>query len=99
MSRPMALPVWPDAAGGEQHVGPAAGAEVEDRLALVQVGDRGRDAAAQRRLDGAVGYAVGLGGVVEGAAEDLVAGSSEVATSLVQQPAGSTGRRARAAAA
>ena len=31
-----------DAAGGEQHVDPAAGAEVEHGLALVEVGDRGR---------------------------------------------------------
>ena len=36
-----------DAARREQDVDPAAGAEVEDRLALVQVGDRGRVAAAE----------------------------------------------------
>ena len=38
-----------DPAGGEQHVDAAAGAEVEHGLALVQVGDRGRVAAAERR--------------------------------------------------
>ena len=37
-----------DAAGGQQHVDPAAGAEVEHGLALVQLGDRDRVAAAQR---------------------------------------------------
>ena len=37
-----------DARGGEQHVDAAARAEVEDRLALVQFGDGGGVAAAER---------------------------------------------------
>ena len=37
-----------DALRGQDHVDAAAGAEVEHRLALVQVGDRGRVAAAER---------------------------------------------------
>ena len=41
-----------DAAGGDQDVGAGARAEVEHGLALVQVGDRGRNAAAERGLDG-----------------------------------------------
>ena len=41
-----------DAAGGDEHVGAGAGAEVEHRLAGVEVGDGGRDPAAQRRGDG-----------------------------------------------
>ena len=41
-----------DAPGREQDVDPAAGAEVEDGLALVEVGDRGRVAAAERRPAG-----------------------------------------------
>ena len=40
-----------DAAGADEHVGAGARAEVEHGLALVQVGDRGRHAAAQRGLD------------------------------------------------
>ncbi len=37
-----------DAPGREQHVDAAAGAEVEHGLALVELGDRGRVAAAER---------------------------------------------------
>ena len=61
----------PDAPGGEQHVDPAARAEVEDRLALVQVGDRGRVAAAERRELRRVGQRVALVVVVEPGAEGL----------------------------
>jgi len=43
----------PDALGGEQNVDPAAGAEVKDRLALVQFGDgRGVAAAGGSELGG-----------------------------------------------
>ena len=51
MSSPIALPGRPDAARADQHVGAGAGAEVEHRLALVQVGHGGRNAAAQRRAE------------------------------------------------
>ena len=83
-----------DAAGGDQHVGAGAGAEVEHRLALVQVGDRGRDAAAERGVDGRLQGGV-AGVVVEGCAEDLVAvlvGRSDV------RPAAGDGGRCSAAA-
>ena len=56
---------------GDEHVGAGARAEVEHRLALVQVGDRGRHAAAERRLDRGLGRPVGLAGVVQRLAEDL----------------------------
>ena len=39
-----------DAAGADEHVGAGARAEVEDRLALVQVRHGGRHAATQRRV-------------------------------------------------
>ena len=37
----MALPALADAAGGDEHVGSGARAEIEDRLALVEVGHGG----------------------------------------------------------
>ena len=49
-----------DAAGADEDVGAGAGAEVEHGLARVQVGDRGRDAAAQRGAERGVGGASGL---------------------------------------
>ena len=42
----------PDALGREDHVDPAARAEVEDGLALAEIGDGGRVAAAERREHG-----------------------------------------------
>ena len=72
MSSPIAFPVGADAAGGDEHVGAGARAEIEHRLALVEVGDRGGNAAAERGLDRRPGRRVALV-VVEGAAEDLVA--------------------------
>ena len=51
MSRPIALPVGPTRRARDQDVGAGAGAEVEHDLALVQVGDGRRDAAAERRAD------------------------------------------------
>ena len=72
MSRPIALPGRADAAGGDQHVRAGARAEVEHRLALVEIGDRGRHAAAERRLDGGLRGA-SASSVVQGGAEDLVA--------------------------
>ena len=63
------MPVGADAAGGEQDVDAAAGAEVEHGLARVQVGHRGRVAAAQRGEHGGVGQLVALAVVVEAGAE------------------------------
>ena len=65
MSRPYALPVGPDAPRREQDVDAAARAEVEDRLAFVQLGERRRVAAAERREQRLGGKAGGLAGVVE----------------------------------
>ena len=53
----------------DQHVGAGARAEVEHRLALVQVGDRGRHAAAQRRAERAGGRALRLAVGVQARAE------------------------------
>ena len=70
-----------DALRGEDHVDAAARAEVEHRLALVQVGDRGRVAAAERGERRRLGQLAALLGVVERLAElrrvALVARSSE----------------------
>jgi hypothetical protein len=63
-----------DAAGGDQDVGAGAGAEVEDRLAGVEVGDGGGDATAERRGHGGLGRAFGGLGVVEVGTEDDVTG-------------------------
>src|SRR4051794_17084324 len=60
----------PDAAGADEDVRAGTGAEVEDRLALVQFGDGGRPAAAERGLDRRGGGAGGLV-AVEGGAVDL----------------------------
>ena len=60
-----------DPAGGEQDVDPAARAEVEHGLALVQLGDRGRVAAAEGGQLGRVGQRVAVLGVVEAGAEHL----------------------------
>ena len=62
-----------DAAGADQHVGAGARAEVEHDVAVAQVGDGGRHAAAQRRLHGRARRRPSTV-VVERAAEDLVAG-------------------------
>ena len=55
MSRPNARPVGPDALGRQQDVDPAARAQVEHALSLVEVGDGGRVAAAEAGQDGGVG--------------------------------------------
>ena len=91
MSSPIALPVGADAAGADQHVGAGAGAEVEHGLALVEVGDRGRDAAAERGGDGGAGRGGGLVAVERGA--ELVAAADRAAAAAV------LGRGARPAAA
>ena len=65
----MALPLGSDAAGADEDVGAGSGAEVEHGLALVEVGDGGRDPAAQRRAERGVGGALGLRVLVEGRAE------------------------------
>ena len=54
-----------DALCGQDHVDPAAGAEVEHGLALVQVGDRGRVAAAERGEGCGLRQLPALLGVVE----------------------------------
>ena len=50
----------PDPLGRQEDIDPTAGAEVEDPLARMQVGDRGRVAAAERRQDRGVGQLVAL---------------------------------------
>ena len=50
----------PDPLGGEEDVDAAARAEVEDPLARMEVGDRGRVAAAEGRQDGGVRQLVAL---------------------------------------
>ena len=55
----------PDAARREQHVDAAAGAEVEHGFAGLQLGERGRVAAAERGLQGEVRDFALLAGVVE----------------------------------
>ena len=54
-----------DAAGREQDVGPAAGAEIEHRLTRPQVGKRRRAGAAERRRDGRLRQRRPLGRVVD----------------------------------
>ena len=58
-----------DPLGREDHVDAAARAEVEHGLALAQVGDRGRVAAAERREHRRVGQLAALLGVVQRLAE------------------------------
>ena len=58
---PVRLACCADPAGGQQHVDAAAGAEVEHGLALVQVGDDERVAAAEARGDGLGGQRVAVG--------------------------------------
>ena len=67
-----------NALGGQQHVDPAAGAEVEHPLALVEVGDRRRIAAAERGQDRSVGKLVPLEGRVEVGADRLGIAQHEV---------------------
>ena len=62
-----------DPAGGEQDVDPAARAEVENGLALVELGHRGRVAAAERGELGGVGKRVLVADLVEPGAERLAA--------------------------
>ena len=59
----------PDALGGQDHVDAAAGAQVEHRLTLAQLRDRGRVAAAERCQHGGVGQLVALLGVIQRLAE------------------------------
>ena len=62
---PVRLPRRTDPAGGQQHVDATAGAEVEHRLALVQVGDDERVAAAEARGDGVGGHRDAVGARVQ----------------------------------
>ena len=68
--------------GGEQHVDPAAGTEVEDGLALAQLGDRGRVAASEAREHRLVRELPSLVEVVELDTPKPSAGSQHPATSL-----------------
>ena len=68
-----------DAFGGEQHVDAATGAEVKDGFALVQFGDGGRVAAAERCERGGVGDLLTVTERVEGGAEDFAAAVEGVA--------------------
>ena len=61
----------PDTLRGEEHVDPAAGPEVEDALAWMEVGDRDRVAAPERGEDGSVGQLVALEGGVQSGADRL----------------------------
>ena len=70
--QPVGLAGGADAAGGEQDVDAAAGAEVEHAFAFVEVGDGERVAAAEGGGDGVGGQGVALVGGVEGGAEVLV---------------------------
>ena len=65
MSRPYALPARADPPRREEDVDAAAGAQVEDGLALVQLGDGGRVAAAERGQLRRLGQGVALGIRVE----------------------------------
>ena len=71
MSSPYALPRRADPAGREQDVDAAAGAEIEDGFALVELGDGRRVSAAQRSELRRVGKRVALLAGVELGAEDL----------------------------
>ncbi|MEA2188500.1 MAG: hypothetical protein QOK16_3511 [Solirubrobacteraceae bacterium] len=63
-----------DPARADEDIGSGARAEIEDDVAVAQVGDGGRHAAAKRRRDRSLGARRrGLDVVVQGAAEDLVA--------------------------
>ena len=88
-----------DAAGGEQHVDAAAGAEVEHGLALVQVGHRGRDAAAERGQQRGVGQLVLLAVGVEAGAEELGLLVGDHCGVRPQQPAAAVGSVVASAAA
>ena len=54
-----------DTLRGQDHVDPAARAEVEDDLAFAKVGDRRRVSAAERCERGCIGDLVPLGGAVQ----------------------------------
>ena len=87
----------PDALGREDHVDPAARAEVEHGLALVQLGDRGRVAAAERRQHRRIGELAALLGVVERLAElrRVALAVSAARTAAAAATAGALGDRAR----
>jgi hypothetical protein len=54
MSSPKRAAGRPDPPGGQQDIDPATRTKIEDALALVEVRDRGRVAAAERSQDGSV---------------------------------------------
>ena len=84
-----------DAPRREDHVDPAAGAEVEHRLALVQLGDRGRVAAAERREHGRVRQLAALLGVVERLAEVAASALAVAADARCRSRRRARSRRAR----
>lgn len=69
---PVRLAGGADAASGKQYVDAAAGAEVQDAFAFVQVGHRGRVAAAEEGGEGLSGQGVALVFGVQGGAEVVV---------------------------
>ena len=87
---PDRAPGGADAAGGDEDVGAGARAEVEHGFALVQVGDGGRNAAAERRRDRALSGALAGLGVVEHVAE-LAASTGRAAAGFLGLAGGSRG--------
>ena len=85
-----------DAPCGENDVDPAAGAEVEHDLALAQVGDRGRVAAAEAGQGGRLRKLAALLGVVERRAEVRVgrraAAAASAAAASLRAPGHGQGR-------
>ena len=73
MSKPEREARLADAPSGEDHVDAAARAEVEHRLALLRLGDRGRVAAAERGQRSRLGDLAALVHVVEALAAASVA--------------------------
>ena len=88
-----------DAPRGQDHVDPAAGAEVEHRLALAELGDRGRVAAAEAGERCRLGELAPLLGGVERLAERRSLSPSVQHEPLPQQPEFVSLVTARAAAA
>ena len=89
-----------DAARGQEHVDPAAGAEVEHGLSRVQIGDRRWVAAPERSEPGGVGQGVAIGGLVEIRSEDVaLLGGDHRGVGLPQQLASRSPAAAVAAAA
>ena len=96
---PVRLAGRADPAGRQQDVDPAAGAEIEDRFALVELGDGRRVSAAQRGELRRVRERVALLAGVELGAEDLPSWSASVRPAAARTPRGRSNRRRPALAA